>query len=45
MKFTEACLLSEYQKYLDSWNYDSGDGPFVYEYWKEEYLQKRTSSH
>jgi len=44
MIFTEEHLLSQYQKYLDSWDYTSGDGPYYYEYWKDFNLQKRTSS-
>jgi len=43
MNFTEEELRAAYNKYVEDWpNY--GDGPYIYEYWKHDYLSKRTYS-
>jgi len=43
LEFTEAELLIAYDKYVEDWP-KYGDGPYIYEAWKEDYLSKRTYS-
>ena len=44
MTFTEDELELKYKQYLQDWDYSHGDGPYKYEYWKKDYLSKRTST-
>ena len=43
MEFTEEELLAKYDKYVDEFP-DYGDGPYIFEAWKQRYLAKRTTS-
>ena len=43
MEFTEEELLAAYAKYVKDWP-NHGDGPYIYEVWKQMYLAKRTYS-
>lgn len=44
MEFTEHELLTKYNQYVYNWNHSYGDGPLLYDYWRQEYLAKRTYS-
>ena len=44
MEYTEEELLIKYDQYVHEWNHSYGDGPFLFDYWKQDYLSKLTYS-